>query len=248
MCKLFCKSNNKGVATVEATLVLPIFIFSMLAVYHMAQTRLAENIIYDAAVETAEYLAETAYLNENSIYGASLIFHKYIDDEGMVEDYIKGGVNGVSFWGTTGIDDEGYFVLQVNYEVEVSLPFVPELVSDRTVTIRQRAYVGDSNHNNQGEQEGDEYVYVTDNRDVYHSSRMCTYLELSMHTVNLSLATGNGYKPCEFCGGEGGKTVIITDYGGKYHYSGRCSGLKRTIYRVKYSEVEGLGGCSRCVN
>lgn len=239
--------NNKGVATVEASLIMPIFIFSMLAIYHMAQAKLAENVIYDAGVETAEYLAEIAYLNKDSIYGARLVFHKYVDDEDLLKKYIKGGVQGVDFLGTTGIDSEGYYELRMNYEVVLSLPFVPELSSDKTVSIRCRAYVGDD----VGEDESgdnDRYVFVTENREVYHESRLCTYLELSISTTSAQEAKSNGLLPCEYCGDGTGEMVIVTNYGEKYHYSFDCSGLKRTIFRVKFSEVEGIGGCTRCTN
>ncbi len=239
--------NNKGIATVEASLIMPIFIFSMLAIYHMAQVKLAENIIYDAGVETAEYLAEIAYLNEDSIYGAGLVFHKYVDDKDMLEKYIKGGVQGIDFLGTTGIDSEGYYQLRINYEVVLSLPFVPELASDKSITIRCRAYIGDDIDEAENSNT-DRYVFVTENKEVYHDSRLCTYLELSIKTTTKETAKRNGLLPCEYCGDGTGDKVIVTDYGEKYHYSFNCSGLKRTIYRVKFSEVEGIGGCTRCTN
>ena len=244
--KVKYKRNNMGSATVEATLILPLFMFGMMVIYCMIQSILAENVLYRAAVETAEYLAETAYINENSIYAPELVFSNYVADEELLEKYIDGGVDGINFFGTTKPDEDGYFILQVNYTKEVSLPFMPKLEKDKTIYLKQRAYTGAIVTGDDEAQKGERYVFITDNKEAYHSTRLCTYLKLSVHKVNKNSAVAAGYTACEFCGDGTGEIVIITDYGGRYHFKSDCSGLKRTIYRVKIDEVGGMAECSRC--
>ena len=242
------KINNRGSAVVEATLLLPVFIFAVSAVYQMGQCKIAESALYEAAAETAEYIAEYSYIGQPNLIIPELKFSQYVDDNERIEKYIEGGVKGVNFLGSTMLDDDNYIILKVNYKVSISLPFIPELSKNRSITIKQKAYVGDDG--SQGENSGsrEQYVYVTDNRDVYHSTRACSHLRLSVSISDMDIALAEGYSKCGFCGGRPETRVYITDYGNKYHLSINCSGLKRTIYRVKLSELGGMRGCSRCVD
>lgn len=239
--------SDRGSVALEATLVLPIFIFFVIGTYHMCCSRLADNCIYEAAVETAEYMAEYAYLDENNLFIPSYKFEDYIDDDTLVGRYVEGGISGISFLGTNSLDDEGYVVLCVQYTDSISVPFMPTLKKTHSFTIRQRAYVGARYDTTLEDMDGDSYVYITDNRDVYHSTRLCTYLELSIRASSVEAAENDGYTACEICGYGNEKIVYVTDYGKRYHCDTLCSGLKRTVYRVRLSEVKALGGCSRCV-
>ena len=242
------KSKNRGSAVVEATLIIPIFIFAMLAVYAMCESKLAEGIIYEASAETAEYMAEYAYVSDSGLLIPGIKFPDYVDDAKLLDRYINGGVSGVNFLGTVARDEDDFVVLRANYTITISMPFMPKLSKDKHIVIRQRAYVGEGDTAKEETAEDDIYVYITDNRDVYHSSRACTHLNLSVQNVQLGNASARGYTPCEFCGDKCGDEVFITDEGQRYHSSRSCSGLKRTIYRVRLSDLGGLRGCQRCVN
>lgn len=58
------KIRNQGSASLEATLVMSVFLLAMVSLFWMAQSVLAEAQVYEAAAETAEYMAEIAYLGE----------------------------------------------------------------------------------------------------------------------------------------------------------------------------------------
>lgn len=98
----------------------------------MAQSVLAEAQVYEAAAETAEYMAEIAYLGAADTAVAYLRFPKYADEKETVERYVKHGVSGVQFLGSE-IGEE-YIVLRVSYAMEH--------LGTRSFTIRKRAYTG----------------------------------------------------------------------------------------------------------
>lgn len=246
--EIYNDTGNRGSAVVEAIIILPLFIFAVLAIYQMGQCRLAECDIYEAAAETIEYMAEYSYLGECTLMIPEIKFEEYIDDSDRIESYVSGGARGIDFWGTVVLDEDYYVKLQVNYEVVISLPFMPPLSVDRSINIKQKAYVGDKREQeNKDAYSDDMYVYVTDNREVYHSTRSCTHLRLSVSMSSPDVARSGGYTECSFCGDMGGECVFITEEGNRFHYDLNCSGLKRTVYRVRLNEVKGIGGCKRCV-
>ena len=86
---------NRGSAVVEATLIMPVFLFSMLAVFYMCRCKLAEGVIYEAAAETAEYMAEYAYISDVDALLPQVIMPGYIDDKEIIENSIEGGIKGI---------------------------------------------------------------------------------------------------------------------------------------------------------
>ena len=97
-------------------------------------------------------------------------------------------------------------------------------------------------------------VYVTETGTVYHLSRSCTHLDLSIQAVPAAEIrdrrnTGGAvYRACEYCGQRfsSQETYYITKEGDRYHTSLGCSGLKRTVYEIPISQVGGKRACSRC--
>lgn len=242
------KFNNFGSAVVEATLVIPIFLFAILTLYNMCRCRLAEGIIYEAASETAEYMAEYSYMDEPNLLMPTLLMPQYIDNKELVNKSVSGGIDGINYLGTITRDSDDYIILKVNYTLNIDVPLMPVLNKKKQIIIRQRAYIGEGEENGKHDcEDEDRYVYVTDNKEVYHDSRICTHLNLSIYKSTIVYAKNKGYTPCEFCGEKCSGTVYVTNEGERYHSSESCSGLKRTVYRVKLSDVSGIPGCSRCV-
>lgn len=238
MKKKLCFIGNRGSAALEASLAVPVFLLAMVYLYLTFQSVLADALVYEAAAETAGYMAELSYTDVCNLSVAYLMFPDYIDETDTVDRYIEGGNSGVSFIGTDTMDTANWISLCVTY--------TPKYAEKRRYTVRQRAYVGNKGTEQTGTENAQVYVYVTDHQQVYHSTRTCTYLQLSIRTSAIGAAKKQGYQPCEFCGADSGTMVYITDEGRKYHSRISCSGLKRTVYRKKKSEIGGLGPCSRC--
>ena len=89
------------------------------------------------------------------------------------------------------------------------------------------------------------------NGNVYHKSRDCTHIRLSVRqepesrVSGLRNVDGGKYHPCEKCGGSGSR-IYVTDTGDRYHSSAACSGLKREVIEIPLSQAEGWKACSRC--
>ena len=117
--------------------------------------------------------------------------------------------------------------------------------------MRTRAWTGYDNES-ASESESEEIVYVTKYGEVYHRSKSCSYLKVSIRAVNLSLveelrnAEGACYYACEKCGSNCTNTVFVTPYGNCYHATLQCSGLKRTIQEIPLSQVGDKQPCKKC--
>lgn len=237
------KMNNRGSAVVEAVIVVPLFIFAVLSFYLLGKGIQTQLVVYEAGAQVCEYMAEYAY---NDISNPMLPYTKlreYLDDEELVEKYVKDGVDGISFLGTVPIDSDNRTLVRMTYSICISLPFVPDYEKRTSFVIVQRAYKGILPEEYDG---GDEYVYVTDNRDVYHLTRSCTHLRLKIIETTHSTARQQGLSLCGFCKDTVEEGVYITESGKKWHKTSECAGLTRNIYRVKKETVSELPLCSRC--
>ncbi len=117
--------------------------------------------------------------------------------------------------------------------------------------MRTRAWTGYDNES-ANEEESEETVYVTEYGKVYHRSKSCSYLKVSIRAVNLAVvnnlrnAEGACYYACEQCGSNCTNTVFVTTYGNRYHATLQCSGLKRTIQEIPLSQVGDKQPCKKC--
>ena len=105
-----------------------------------------------------------------------------------------------------------------------------------------------------GEEQEDTIVYITETGSVYHVDRNCSHIKLSVTSV-IGLPTalrndsGAKFYPCEACcnGAESDMaTYYITSDGTRYHNRNDCSKIKRTVKEVKLSEVSDRSICKRC--
>ena len=92
------KIRNQGSASLEATLVMSVFLLAMVSLFWMAQSVLAEAQVYEAAAETAEYMAEIAYLGAADTAVAYLRFPKYADEKESVNGMLSMESVGCSLW------------------------------------------------------------------------------------------------------------------------------------------------------
>ena len=246
--------RNRGYITVEACLVVPLFLFFMLSISGIFMLLMAEAHIHQSLAEAAGYTAQYAYLekkllkNENEYMGnignqvvLAKQFNTYLGSDFYVEKMILNGTDGIVLTISKDKENKKILIAKARYLAGINLPVLGDLKISLSNEIKQKAFLGYSK-----EEKSDCYVYVTPEQSVYHTTRSCTHLSLSVQKKN-SAQKGN-YAPCGFCGDplNDKGSIYVSRTGNVYHYRAGCSGLKRTVRRVKIEEVAGLGPCSRC--
>lgn len=250
--------------TVEAALVLPLFLFAFLNLISVLELyRLQSNMsmaMHAAAKEMAvqgyvyrEFAQEDAgmltSLGITYIYAANRV-RSGLGSGYLEQSPMSGGIN----WTRSRImQEEDCIDLVAVYRVapfSVMMGYDARYLYNR---IRTRAWTGYDNAGAASDgADGEELVYITPEGTVYHRSRSCAYLRLSIMAVDIgfleTMRSKNGeiYYPCEECGQDCGSTVFVTGYGNRYHATLQCSGIKRTVLAVRISETEGRGACSKC--
>ncbi len=202
-------------------------------------------------LDTAKELLITKNINAAFF---QLKLRDFVDESYINNSIIVGGMEGIStyFSDFMGEDDHIDIVISYYAKTPIKLPGTGKFFILQRVTLR-----GWSGYHPDIGEEGDtadtDYVYITENGDVYHLWEDCTYLKLSIKEAilanikNLSNISGGKYTPCEICGRKQTTgTVYITDTGDRYHTNLNCSALKRTVIKIPLSEAEGRSLCQRC--
>lgn len=243
------KYKKKASMTVEAALILPIFLFAMILVGYLGQMIRCQDEVQSALTRLAREASA-----EYGVYESSLLKSKayYI---AKLNSYISGSAGKVTLFQSHFLEENDEIDLVAVYQM--STPF--SIMGLGNFRFRQRvhtrAFTGVDRRSKENIQE-DCIVYVTDTGRVYHRTLECNYLRLSISKVlyrdleNLRNDSGGKYKSCERCtkGREltGNDVIWITNYGDRFHTSGSCSGLKRNIREIRLSEVGSRPPCSKC--
>lgn len=230
--------------TLEAALVFPLFLFLLIGLMFFFRVLQVAHMTYGALEFTGSRLSLEIKEEETPFARMTGYFYGALAKEHFPFEYIKAGYGGIR-WTTTELSGE-YVDLWIHYDcrMPVHLPGIRNIPI--TQRIKMKKWIGYENHFAEGE--AGTWVYVTPNGSVYHTSKDCTHLRLSIHRVGKQEAVHSRYRPCSICGDSPGMYgyYYVTDEGEKYHTKLGCSGLKRTLYMIKLSDVDGLKACSRC--
>lgn len=253
------RERHRGYATVEACFVMPLFFFFFYGMAMMAMLFMADAHIHQSLMEASVELAQNGYLAESlwekgetkpdngtEILNLVLLnnrFRYYLGDDFFVNFMVVGGRDGVVLSIEEAKENPKKFKAVAGYFIKIQVPFLKTFQLLRTNVAKQKLFVGFEN----GEEETDVYVYITPNEEVYHNSRACTHLALSVNEHDYVCKTG--YKPCSFCT-KNQKDVPDKIYVARttdlYHCDRHCLGLTRRVLRVKKQSVSGLPPCGRC--
>ena len=257
-------SRNKGSLTIEAALVLPLFLFLLVGILQLSRAVQTEGAVRTSLWEVGKRLSTYAYITEygeeegqvDKLFGAGAMAYTYtafLAHEG--KDYwnqsmVSGGSSGFSFLLSTYLKDDGYLDLIVTYELRIPFPLTGDIYLPQVQRCRVRGWIGEKD----GTEGKEQMVYITESGTVYHLTKDCSHLTLTIQEIspgNLPQARNNSggkYSPCEKCGKNPlqGKNYYITKEGDSFHTTRSCSGLKRTILMIPISQVGARSLCKRC--
>lgn len=247
-----------GVFTLEAAVIMPLlacFFVSILFFFRVLQVEIeVQKALDDTARELAVSLAseELTLGEEAELLAAKALLSSELEKREAAASYIEGGRVGVLLGGSSFTEEE----VQLLAVYRVGLPV--RIFGINAIRVEQRAdcrkWTGDSGNGTGASGEADRWVYITPTGEVYHLSRECSYLKLSIQEVKyrdisrLRNENGEKYRCCTLCveDNAGLNTVYITDQGNCYHASLNCSGIKRSIFTVRLSEVADRRVCKKC--
>lgn len=251
--------SPEGSLTVEAALVFPLFLLTLMALLYLFFLLQLHAEIGRALTDAGRELAKDAYLSEytgdTAASAAAVLYGKR-----TVESYLKGrtasailtgGTGGITFLGSSWNAGTAEITLQASYQVQLP-PGLSWFHGIRlTQTRTARGWVGFNGRQDGQAVAGEGLVYVTDYGEVYHNDLGCRYLNLQIRQTDTAGITalrnesGGKYYPCERCWTEGSVCAYYTSDGTRYHRSLNCSSLVRGIHTVLRSETQ-LPGCSLC--
>lgn len=262
------KKSIKGSMTVEAAIVVPLFVFFLLNLLGVMEIYGLHGMLAASLREVGRELTVYAYAyeriaDEEEDEGLEAFIENvafsYLYVKERVEAFAGGqyldespltyGREGLCYLESSILQQEDMIDLVVTYQVSPAIPvagFAPASFYNR---YYGRAWTG----YDVAKGEDSEEVYVAENAEVYHLERDCTHLLLSVRQCtadevnSLRNDSGSKYRACEFCSAAGFAILYITDKGDCYHGEIDCSGLKRTVFVMTKEEAEKyLGVCSRC--
>ena len=261
--------------TLEAALVLSLFIFASVSLILPMKIMNTERRIQAALEAAGEELSQYAYLQdalgqgkEASVPGADEFARSFCENlgsaaaAGYVRQQVMKQVDTRQVKGVTmlrsSIREEGEALnLVLDYEIQMPFPVLGIGSLKRTARCSRRAWIGLKGKAGDGNgvygTEGGETVYVGRGSTRYHKDPSCHYLV--NHLTGIPFETvaekrnnsGGKYYACSVCGpGKPGGTVFIMPEGSSYHTETGCRAIVAYAQAVKLETVEHLGACSYC--
>lgn len=235
--------------TVEAALVLPLFLSAMLLVAWLGLLVKCQDEVQWALTRTAREASVEYAVSGNSLLANRAYYQM------KVNHYLEGSGQAVSLLESSVLQENDEIDLIAVYQVKLPFRIIPVDMCRFRQRVHTRAFTGVEQRETEDQQK-EVMVYITATGRVYHRNRECTYLRLSISQMKygdidgLRNESGGRYKPCERCvrenvpGAE--RAVWVTNFGDRYHISRSCSGIKRSIEKIALSKAGKRTPCSKC--
>lgn len=206
------KQVKQGSLTVEAALVLPIFIFAITAFLSFFQMITIQENLQMGLTETAKAASRFGYVWEdltegkgdqsmgrelvNSLVSGAFFekeLLKYIDREEIDSSCIEGGFKGISFLNSSFMEENDQIDIAITYLIRPRVPFFHFRGYPMVQRVKTRGFVGTGKEEmsldtekGEEEEQKEEVVYITETGTVYHGRRDCTHIKLSIRSSSLA--------------------------------------------------------------
>lgn len=248
--KRVCSFTSPGSISIEAAMALTVFIgmvLFMVSFLIMVSTQFSVQMkLNNIALITAKGKFYVQLADKVTDYNDTLKKIKTEIEENknkITENDMWNKVKG-SIYENNGIDD--VTDIRLNYVLKTSF-------LDRTIAIKQRSMVRDWTGSDITKSQN--IVYITQNGKVYHLTKECSHLALSISSTSYASVKGlrnnygEKYSKCGICvtkKPESGTKVFIAEDGNRYHLSLTCSGIVRNIIATDKESVTNMPACSSC--
>ncbi len=249
--------KQKASLTVEAAVVLPLFLGLMLLAVFFTRIVVVHSVVQQAMDEAVRV--------------SSSVWVKQLEDDNYLGEYASAG--GVMLYAQKKLKDKGLdgFVLLlpevegefVDLRAYYTMNYPIQFFGQRGISLAQRScsrkWIGDEGVNNKKSEEDDEedqQVYTTQYGKLYHENRYCKYIYHEPRAIGASYIDearnqgGAKYAPCLYCkpGSKPSGEVYITDWGDAYHKTLGCHHLNPevSVESEKDAKARGLSKCSVC--
>lgn len=251
------KINRKlpAAATVEACLVVPLYLYAVLTLIYILQFINVRCDIDKAVYSALKYQTGIARLSgavtDASVYGTLLYNLGY---DYASSHHIIGGNAGIIVLADMS-DDSSILNVDITYHIKNPFDIFGIGILKQTHQYTVETWLGeDKSKTWKDGNEASEKVYITENSDVFHRKRQCsslsvTIMEISIDKVNSARNENGGkYHECSSCKKNGayGNIVYITPFGNEYHARDNCFALKRTVLQVPIDSVKDRRACLLC--
>lgn len=251
-----------GSMTIEASLLLPLFMFTFL---HLAgvieMLRLhgkMEFALWTIGNQISVYMdAYPEAIEDVPDIGVSyLLVHgqlvKMLGGDYLDESPLVHGKEGLNFLRSEYPDEEECVDILVTYQVAPILTLFPFGYKRMNNRYYGRAWTG-YDVAETGSLNSRRYVYITSEGEVWHSTPICSYIyhqvfgTTSMQIKSMRNRDGKAYEPCSLCMEYvGGTQVFYTKEGEKYHYAKKCTAIYKEITAIVWEKGLSYRPCSRC--
>ena len=242
-----------GYITLEAALVLPLFIIAVLAIgYYIKVFGVMENVSYSMMDETAR-IASKAYITESVPLFESKLKKRITEDVPEAEDV---DISAFRYLYTDG-DKNDLIYVRTGFEMDSELPLGFGHTYKSDVSVKCRGFTGTENKGtpmsfDEMEEEGTwESVWIFPDRgEKYHSST-CSYVKANVSEMVLTGEIKDKYVPCSQCDAEKAKTgefvYCFRESGTAYHRE-NCRHVTRYTIEINKEDAvdKGYSPCSKC--